>query len=393
MNQKTTLLTILFCTAGTASALSPTSDTFTLWGRQTLKTIERDHRIFGQSGYYEDHQRKDVGYAWSHAILLLAYAKAAQVDETYRKPLEDLIEHLQKYWVAAGGIGGYDCLPHPRPSIERYYDDNAWIAMGLIDAWHATGCREYLRRAEQTIHFCLSGIDPQSGGIWWREFLDKESQKTKNTCSIAPTAFACLRYYEITHEPSYLQTARELLAWLDSHLQDEDGLYFDHLGPSGRIGRRKWTYNSAMPLRCYTLLFRLTGRPEYLEKAARIAEAAADRWYDASSGAIHCESMFAFTLIEAWVELARATGQERWQKRARTSMHYVHDQVRDPNGRYSKRWDAKNDSPITRWKLLYPAAAARAYWVLAETEKDKSAAAKNSKDKNKEANKEKQNTQ
>lgn len=355
----------LFVMACYASVQSAPESEFGDWGRQTLKTIEWDHRIEGRLGYYEDQDKKEVAFTWSNSMLLLAYAKAAQADSSYTEPLDRLLRHIDCYWVTYQGIGGYDHLPHPKPAVERYYDDNAWIAMGQIDAWYAAGKKDYLEAAAKTLAFCLSGIDPQAGGIWWREYWDRPSQKTRNTCSVAPTAFACLRYYEITREPSYLETAKTLMIWLDSHLKDEDGLYFDHLKASGRIGRRKWTYNSAMPLRCFVLLYQLTGQKDYLDKAIQIAQASRQQWADPASGAIRCESMFAYTLIEGWVELSSATGDRQWKDLARSCMLYVHEQVRDSAGRYSKRWDDKNTIPITRWKLLYPAAAARAYWVLA----------------------------
>ncbi|MBP8605686.1 MAG: AGE family epimerase/isomerase [Phycisphaerae bacterium] len=337
---------------------------FMKWGSETLACIERDHRIAGQAGYYEDQSRTNPAYAWGTAILLLAYAKAAQVEQLHAQSLTELIDYLSRYWVEDKGIGGYDCLPAPRNKVERYYDDNAWIAMGLMDAWTATGKPEYLKQAEKTLSFCLSGIDPNDGGIWWKETWDSERRKTKNTCSAAPTAYACLRYYEATRQQQYLETAKELLKWLDAHLKDSDSLYFDSIRPStGRIGRRKWSYNSAMPLRCYVLLYKLTG--DCLEQAEQIAKACQKEWFDETSGAVRCESMFAFTLIEGWLELSEAAGQKHWKNLAERGMLYVRQNVRDPNGRYSKRWDATNTEALTQWKLLYPAAAARAYWALA----------------------------
>lgn len=358
------VLIMLFCGACNAS-VPPANGQLVQWGREALETIECDHHIKGQLGYYENQAKRNVAFTWSNSMLLLAYAKAAQVDSSYDKPLDRLMQHINQYWITWQGIGGYDHLPHPKPAVERYYDDNAWIAMGQIDAYHATGKKEYLEAAAKTLDFCLSGIDPQSDGIWWREYWDRPSQKTKNTCSVAPSAFACLRYCEITQEKSYLETAEQLMTWLDSNLKDEDGLYFDHLRMSGRIGRRKWSYNSAMPLRCYILLYKLTGRKTYLDKSLQISAAAKQRWFDADTGALKCESMFAYTLIEGWVELSETTGDIHWKDLAQTSIRYVHESVRDSNGRYSKRWDDNNTTPITRWKLLYPAAAARAYWVLA----------------------------
>lgn len=339
------------------------TEVFKQWGLETLETIQRDHRL-ASGGYSEDQSRRSAAYAWGHSILLLAYAQAARVDSSFCLHTEDLIDFLRSYWVQENGIGGYDCLPDGRKKVERYYDDNAWIAMGLMDAYEACGKKEYLEQARKTIDFCLSGLSEQ-GGIWWREEPTTD-RRSRNVCSTAPTAFACLRYAEWTKGKGYLEKAQDLLIWLEKTLQDEDGLFFDHIRQDGRIGRRKWTYNSAMPLRCWVLLYRLTGDQTYLEKARRTAQACRERWLDEETGALRCEAMFAFTLIEAWVEFGAVSKEQEWLQAARKGMEYVHQQVRDSRGRYSKRWDQPNPAPITEWKLLYPAAAARAYWVLAD---------------------------
>ncbi|HOQ04179.1 MAG TPA: glycoside hydrolase family 76 protein [Anaerohalosphaeraceae bacterium] len=346
----------------------PAGSIFSQWGRETLETIERDHRLAG-GGYSEDQSRTEPAYAWGHSILLLAYAQAAKADSVFCEKTENLIDFLQSYWVQENGIGGYDCLPEGRKKVERYYDDNAWIAMGLLDAYEACRKKDFLEQARKTIEFCLSGEAPQ-GGIWWRQ-EPASPGRGRNTCSTAPTAFACLRYCELTKDTGFLETAQRLLQWLEKTLQDEDGLFFDHIRQDGRIGRRKWSYNSAMPIRSWVRLYRLTGREEYLQKALRTALAARERWLDEKTGALHCEAMFAFTLIEAWVELAEVSGQEEWMQRARKGMEYVYQQVRDKEGRYSKRWDRPNPEPIQEWKLLYPSAAARGYWALAAAYKNK----------------------
>jgi uncharacterized protein YyaL (SSP411 family) len=350
------------------AAETPAWRVFAQWGRETLKQIERDHRL-ADGGYSEDQSRSVPAYAWGNSILLLAYAQAAKAEGSFCEQTADLIDFLQTYWVEENGIGGYDCQPNGRKKVERYYDDNAWIAMGLLDAYEACGKKEYLEQAKRTIDFCLSGRASE-GGIWWREEA-ASSARGRNTCSTAPTAFACLRYCRLTGQKSYLETAIELLDWLEKTLQDEDGLFLDHIRQDGRIGRRKWTYNSAMPVRCWVLLHRLTGEEDYLQKAKRTAQACRQRWLDEQTGALRCEAMFAFTLIEAWVELGAASGDPNWLQGACKVMEYVHRAVRDPKGRYAKRWDRPNPEPIDEWKLLYPSAAARAYWVLAEALKNR----------------------
>lgn len=333
-------------------------------GRETLDVVQRDHAIPNRPGaYYEDHRQRAISFAWGKSMLLLAYGKAAQVDpDTYAERMDALICQVDRYWVELNGIGGYDHLPHPRSGgIERYYDDNAWVAMGQIDAYEATKKKAYLERAKKTIEFLLSGINQKDGGIWWQE----DPKESMNTCSVAPTAFACLRYYEMTGQRAYLETAKALMVWLDATLQDEDMLYLDNITPSGRINRMKWTYNTGMPLQNYIKLYRFTGQERYLDKAKKIAQAAEKHWVDAETGAIKCESMFVWTLIEGWVELSAVTDDPHWQTLGERAATYLYAYVRDPNGRYPKRWDRPTRNELTRWMLLYPASNARAYWVLA----------------------------
>lgn len=352
-----TIITILWI-PGTVTGAQ--NNKFEKWGRETLEVIERDHSMDAPGAYYEDHRKRDVSYTWGISMLLLAYSRAAEVDSEYIPCLERLIEHQNKYWVVSDGIGGYDHLPHPKQTVERYYDDNAWVAMALVEAYKVTGKDKYLQQAKKTIQFSLSGRD-ESGGIWWRE----DPKETFNTCSVAPTAFACLSYYEVTNEKYYLKTAVDLMKWLDRNLKDDDSLYMDNITPSGRIERTKWTYNSGMPLQNYVKLYNLTGRKSYLEKAKKIAQAAEDYWYDPDTGALDCKAMFGWTLIEGWLELSKATGNPHWKNIAQNSMSFVYNQVRGPQGRYPDDWDTPTDSEIKRWKLLYPSGTARAYWVLA----------------------------
>ena len=295
---------------------------FEKMGRETLDVIHRDHAIRGvRGGYYEDHNRKAIAFTWSKSMLLLAYARAAQMDSAvYAEPLDLLVKQLDRYWIERNGIGGYDHLPHPRGDFERYYDDNAWVAMGLIDAWDAVKKDDYLERAKKTIEFSLSGINQKQGGIWWRE----DPQETMNTCSVAPTAFACLRYFEVTGQRAYLETAKALMVWLDANLQDTDHLYWDSIRPAGRVNRRKWSYNTGMPLQNYVKLSRLTGEKSYLEKAIKIAEAAEKQWINPDTGAVTCESMFAWTLAEGWVELSAAADQPRWRSLSERATSYLY---------------------------------------------------------------------
>lgn len=332
--------------------------------RETLEGVRRDHAIRNRRGaYYEDQNRRAIAFTWGKSMLLLAYGKAAQADASaYAEPLDALITQLDRYWIERHGIGGYDHLPHPRRDFERYYDDNAWVAMGLIDAYEAVKKDDYLERAKKTIEFSLSGINQKEGGIWWRE----DPQETMNTCSVAPTAYACIRYYEVTGERAYLETAKSLMVWLDETMKDRDHLYWDSITPAGRVNRRKWTYNSGMPLQNYVKLYRLSGDKRYLEKAIDLATAAEKHWVNPDNGALKCEAMFTWTLVEGWVELSRATDNPHWRNLSEKAVSYMYEHTRDAKGRFAKRWDAVVENELRAWNILYPASNARALWVLAK---------------------------
>ena len=106
-----------------------------------------------------------------------------------------------------------------------------------------------------------------------------------------PYASACkavgaLRLYDVTRDAKYLGAAQRLYAWTNAHLQDSDGLYFDHVSTDGTVDRTKWSYNGAMMIRANVLLWRATGEARYRDEAIRIATAAAARWVRAGDGAV-----------------------------------------------------------------------------------------------------------
>ena len=69
---------------------------------------------------------------------------------------------------------------------EPYYDDNAWIALGMYDIAEALGSEEYYEQAREITDYVLSG-ESEHGGIFW-----KESVASRNTCSSADTKKAII---------------------------------------------------------------------------------------------------------------------------------------------------------------------------------------------------------
>ncbi len=139
-----------------------------------------------------------------------------------------------------------------------------------------SGEQKYLTKSEELWQFILSGYDEKlGGGIYWCE----QKKQSKNTCSNAPASVLALKLFETTGDSSYFKWGLRIYNWTKTNLQDtSDYLYFDNKSLSGRIDKKKYTYNSGQMLQAAAMLCRLTGNKIYLEEAQHIAGSAIDRF-------------------------------------------------------------------------------------------------------------------
>jgi uncharacterized protein YyaL (SSP411 family) len=305
-------------------------------------------------------RQSSIAYLWDTGVVLSAYAAVAMSDPARGARLVDewLSAH-KPYWDVTGPVAGYNTNPGlSKP--DRYYDDNAWVTLALVEAYEATRQVRFLDQAILVHRFVASGEDNLlGGGIHWREARD-----SKNTCANGNAALTALKLFAATRDASYLDQANRWLSWLD-RLVDEDGLYFDHLRLDGSVERTKWSYNSALPLRAYLLRYRLLGQRADLDRAVRIARAARAHWADADTGAIRCDAAFAHHLADAWSELDCAAPRGKWSGSALRALTHAFVANRDGHGFYGNRWDSSNVS--ARRQLLWTASAARTLWLLRRT--------------------------
>lgn len=318
------------------------------WGCETLEAIRSELYLPKRKLYAEDSTKKQVSFNWPSGVMLSALNAGARVEAKYKPWLREYADAMRVYWHADGG---YDVLPVPK-TPDRYYDDNAWMALALIETSDILGDKKYLDWAEQTVAFILTGEDDKlGGGLYWRE----QEKLSKNTCANAPSALACLRLYTLTKKKSYLDAGRRLYSWTQAHLQDPAStLYWDNISLQGKVDKTTWSYNTALMMKAGKLLRELDGNAKV---GADPLPAARAKWLDAKVGLIKDDMAFAHLFFEAHLD--------RGFTDCGIYLRGLHDKARDGNGHYGHRWDGIAKETRKPWRLIDQASAARAYFTAA----------------------------
>jgi len=295
-------------------------------------------------------------YIWLQSVMFSNLVAAARSNpKTYRPVLDKYFVALDGYWDREVKIPGYEAASTRGNGNDKYYDDNAWMVITLLEAYETNRNPRYLTRANQTLKFVLSGWDDQAGGgIWWHQ---AHKDGTKNACSNGPAAVGCLRlakYHEGSAAATYVDQARKIVEWMVGKLQADDGLFGDRIVvATGEVKRGKLTYNSALMLRAMLGLYRATGEKKYLDQAKRIGKAA-DSFLDGYTGVYSDAVRYSHFMVEADLELYRTTKEEYLLARAKKNVDGFYD-----------RWKAKPPDD-----MISNAAIARVLWLMAETETD-----------------------
>ncbi len=355
------LLGILSCAHG-ADVVPP----YEQWGTESLAAIRKDlwlpaPHLYAEQAPNERGVPAHPSFMWGVGVQLTALAAASVVEpEKYLAQTRDYADAIQVYWMNHDGQAGFDALLGTN-NMDRYYDDNAWLVLALAEVFEVTKDRKYLDRSAATFRFVTSCEDDKlGGGLYWREkFLS-----SKNTCTNAPAIVGALRLYQLTGENKYLDTAKRLYAWVNSHLQAEDGLYWDNIRLDGNVNRQKFSYNSALMIRANCLFHKITGDAHYLAEAKRVAQAAEKFWVH-EDGAVADSGRFAHLLMEAFLAVHERDNDPHWAEIVQRTLVYVHSNLLGQDGRYPQRWDRHSDGSLKESMLLNQASPARAYWVAA----------------------------
>jgi len=284
----------VLASAGPAKAQTPagSGDHYGNRMRALSRAINR-HYCDSASGLYQDPFHPDKGhrytYLWPLAGMLQAENQISVVDSGsggFRRVTKALGPYFDKRPPA-----GYDAYLVSSGDKSRFYDDNEWIGLAMMDAYLRTGRLACLDQAQMIYRFVASGFDEKAGGgIYWKE----GDLSTKNTCSNGPGVLLALKLFRSTKDSAYLRFATKIYGWVRTKLQAPSGLYYDNIQvATGRISRRMYAYNTGTMLEASVMLYQLTGQDRYLKEAQREARSAIDYF----CGAGHFRDGYWFTAV------------------------------------------------------------------------------------------------
>lgn len=254
-----------------------------------------DKQRFQWSEKYERGASKGTGNAtiWPQGFGLATLAQMARAMlgtdryTTYKQATDRLAARFPEYVTTINGIQGYSVYGGTQ---HRFLDDNAWAALGLLEAYDLDRNNDYLAGAEMVASYLveagrlLEEDPPTGGGMYWQDSPadDENTYKTKNTANNAPAITLFCRLYEITGEGRYLDYARRTYQWLrDTLLDTQSWLMWDNINVvTGSINKYQAPYTTGAMLHAASLLYTLTGEATYKTDADQLADAAFSRWFE-----------------------------------------------------------------------------------------------------------------
>ena len=330
-------------------------------GLEVLEQIRREYYMPETKLYADsisiDGKKDHPAFNWGVGVMLSALNAAAKVNPKYKSWLREYANASRVYWNDKGPVAGYDVLPAPKP-VDRYYDDNAWMVLALVETYEILGDKKYLDWAEQALDYVLSGQDEKlGGGIYWKE----NEKNGKNACSNGPSAAACLAVAKYRRKVELVIKAEGLLRWVDQKLMDpRDGLIWDNQSLSGKIDKTKYSYNTGLYLRGWKMLESYV--PLDQKGLKRTYDSSLKFWIVPETGAAKDGGRFVHLWFEGLMKFSpKDAGTRKLMVRA---LEYAYEHARNSDGRFADRWDRPIEKDRKKFGLIDQASAARAFLVL-----------------------------
>lgn len=271
---------------------------------QLLHNAIQQHFFIDSNHYYKEtvvHEKDDrpVSFLWPLCALFQAHNEMENLPGK-NDLLQTDFSIIQQYHNSLPPAPGYASYPMEMGGGSRFYDDNQWIGITVMDAYQRKKNKQWLQTGQEIYRFMMTGYDTiTGGGLYWQE----DNKKSKNTCSNGPAIILALQLYQATKEKTYLDTALLLYNWVNAHLQLSSGLYGDNISSTGVIDKKAYSYNTGTLLQSAVYLHECTGNKKYLQQANAIADSSAA--YFLANQTFKDDYWFSAVLLRGYLHLFR----------------------------------------------------------------------------------------
>src|ERR1700754_3912914 len=123
--------------------------------------------------YFETNNTADnkgnYSFLWPLCALVQAANEQEEADSSAQH-IAPVMKAINKYYSARPPAPAYQAMVAKKRVDSRFYDDNEWVAIALMDAYHRTRQKQYLDVSKMIYKFLLSGHDQVGGGgFYWQE--------------------------------------------------------------------------------------------------------------------------------------------------------------------------------------------------------------------------------
>jgi predicted alpha-1,6-mannanase (GH76 family) len=209
-----------------------------------------------QTSMYNTFGVPNQNYWWcANGVDALADGYMRTRSETYKTRMKSLLLGIRSF--------------NGNTYINHFYDDMEWLGISTLRAYHQTGDADYLNVASLLWTDIKGGFT--NGAIDW----NKDCPGCKNACANAPAVILGARLYRITNAAADLQYAKDIFAFMKTHLVDPvTGAVWDGINLNTGVTNKDWifSYNVGTYIGAGWELYKVTGDVSYLNEAVKSAE-------------------------------------------------------------------------------------------------------------------------
>lgn len=298
--------------------------------------------LLTQYGSYRIEPGSGTTYTWYNGSQIDADAAfIAAGDSRYAPYLANTYAFMGNLWNTGSAAGGYfsaAAVDGSGAGGGQYVDDNSLQGVAYLDAYAVSSGAtqtQLLASAEACASWLINSgqWDNQfGGGFWWN--TDKQVKPTQSN-GLALQLFS--RLYQITGNTLYKTWADKTDTWLTQQMYSStNGLYIWQIEASGTRDTTNFTYDNAIMIEADLEYATAFGKPTYVKKAEKLANALNAVLWDESSGVYQFNTndprvnpTWSGWATEALLHLYSVDPKAIWLDHARRNVDFMNANLRD----------------------------------------------------------------